>query len=380
MGMMSRKFRPFLLLLFAAACAYAQRAMTVAQVVTFVQSQIQMKGDDHQTAEFLLKRIKLSERLEDRVVEDLQGQGAGPMTVRALRKMSEESAGLPAPPPPAAAPVVHLPPPPDPAEQQAVLAAVREYALNYTKSLPNYVCVQTTRRRISPTSTRYLPYADVIREELTFFDHKESYKVVMVNNQSVANMKHEQLGGAVSNGEFGTMLAHIFDPETGTEFNWDHWATLRGKRMYVFGFSVPQTAGYSMYHGESKREYTSAYKGLIYADHDTKAVMRIKMDCVGIPADYPIKSVGITLDYEPTKVGDEMFTLPFHFQLDSTDTQAVVKNEADFRLYRKFGAEATITFGDADPIPDDQLKEQPDKPADAKPADSKPAVKKQNQN
>lgn len=371
---MSRKIRFFILLLFPAALIYGQRAMTVAELTAFIKSQIQMKGDDRTTAEFLLHRIKLSEKLEDRVVEELQGQGAGPKTVAALRKLSEASAGLPAAPPPAAPPPApNLPPPPGAAERSAALGAIREYALNYTKSLPNYVCVQTTRRKISPTVPGYLPYGDIVREELTFFDHKETYKVVMVNEKSVANIQHNQLGGAVSEGEFGTMLAHIFDPETGTEFDWEKWATLRGKRMYVFAFSVPQSAGYSMYHGESKREYTSAYKGLIYADQESKAVMRIKMDCVGIPGDYPIKSVGIMLDYEPTKVGEEEYVLPFHFQLDSTDAKAIIKNEADYKLYRKFGSSATITFGDSDPVPEDQLKEQPDN------STGKPPVKKPNQ-
>ena len=349
--------------------------MTVAEVVTFVKSQIQMKGDDRTTAEFLLHKIKLTERLEDRVVEDLQGQGAGPKTVQALRKMSEETAGLKIAPPLEAPP----PPPPGPSapdadEQERALAAIKDYALNYTSNLPNYVCYQTTRRHIQPTVPGYLPYGDVVREQLSFFDRKESYKVVMINNQSVANVEHDRLGGAVSNGEFGSMLAHLFDPQTGADFHWDHWATLRGKRMYVFAFSVPKSAGYSMYHGESRREYISAYKGLVYADRDTKTVMRIKMDCVGIPSDYPIKEVGITLDYEPTKIGEQEYVLPFHFELHSTDTKAVVKNEADYKLYRKFGAETSITF-DSDPVPDDQLQEQPAKPDDK----TKPPVKKQNQ-
>jgi hypothetical protein len=132
--------------------------------------------------------------------------------------------------------------------------------------------------------------------------------------------------------------------------------------MYVFSFSVPKSAGYSMYHGESKREYISAYKGLVYADHDTKAVMRITMECVGIPPDYPIHTVAITLDYNPTKVGDQEYVLPFHFELNSSEQKAVMKNAADYKLYRKFGAEATITFGDTEPIPEDQLKEQPATP------------------
>jgi hypothetical protein len=39
-------------------------------------------------------------------------------------------------------------------------------------------------------------------------------------------------------------------------------------------------------------------------------------------------------------------------------------NDADYKLYRKFGAEATITFGDVEEIPEDQLKEQPAKQED----------------
>lgn len=360
-------------LVLCATSLLAQRAMTVAQVVAFVGSQVKIKGDDRATADFLLHKIKLTEKLEARVVEELQGQGAGPKTVQALKKLVDESAGL------AAAPVVEKvappapPPAPDSVEQAEAMAAIKDYALNYTKNLPNYMCMQTTRRKIHPVLSGYIPYGDVIREELSFVDGKESYKVLMRNEQALANVQHNQLGGAISNGEFGTMLAHIFDPETGTEFDWDHWATLRGKRMYVFAFHVPKSAGYSMVYGDGHREYTSAYKGLIYADRETKAVMRIKMECIDIPKDYPIKTVGITLDYAPTKIGEETYTLPFHFELDSTDTMAVIKNEADYKLYRKFGAEATITF-DTEPVPEDQLKEQPDK--DDK---SKPPVKKQNQ-
>jgi hypothetical protein len=371
------KPRFLLLMMLAASIAWAQRAMTVAELIAFVKSQIQMKGDDRTTADFINHKIRLTEKLDDRTVEDLQGQGAGAKTVQALRKLSEESASLKAPPPPpAAAPTAPPIPPPDSMEQAEALHAIKDYALNYTSNLPNYVCVQTTRRHIEPTVKGYLPYGDVIPEQLSFFDKKETYKVQMVNHQSVANVDHSQLGGAVSSGEFGTMLSHIFDPETGSEFNWDHWATLRGRRMYVFSFSVPKSAGYSMYHGETKREYISAYKGLIYADQETHAVMRIKMECVGIPADYAIKEVGITLDYTPTKIGESEYVLPFHFQLDSKDTKAVVKNEADYKLYRKFGTESTITFSD-DPVSDDQLKEQPAAP-DA-PAKDKPATKKQNQ-
>ncbi|MEO7653787.1 MAG: hypothetical protein ABIZ80_25295 [Bryobacteraceae bacterium] len=356
------KLRLLCALLILAMAAHAQRPMSAAEVAAFVRSQIKIKGDDRATADFLTRRLKLTQKLDARVVEELQGEGAGPKTVQALHKLSEDSASLAAAPPPKVpAPPPPPPPPPNSIEQAEILDAMKAYALNYTKNLPNYMCVQTTRRRIEPTVSGYRPYGDEVRELLTFFDQKETYKVQMINGKSVTDVDHMKLGGVVSSGEFGSMLNHIFDPKSEAEFEWDHWATLRNKRMYVFAFKVPQSHGYSMYHGESKREYVSAYKGMIYADMQTKAVMRIKMDCYGLPADYPIREVGLTLDYSPTKIAEQEFVVPFHFALHSTEIKAVTKNEADYRLYRKFGAEATITFTDAEPIPEDQLKEQPAK-------------------
>jgi hypothetical protein len=354
-----------------AVAAHAQRPMTVAQVTEFIKSQIKTKGEDRLTADYLLHKIKLTEKLEDRSVEELQGLGAGPKTVAALRKLSEESASLQAAPPPQAPPPPPPPPPPpDSVEQAEAMHGMTEYALNYTKSLPNYMCVQTTKRNQDPTGSgrQYRPYGDEIRELLTFFDRKETYKVEMINGRSVANVDHRQLGGVVSEGEFGTMLYNIFEPGHEAEIEWERWSTLRGRRMYVFSFKIDKSHGYSMYHQESKREYVSAYRGEIFADQETKAIMRIKMECVGIPADYPIKQVAITLDYKPTKISDQEFVLPFHFELDSAETRAKMKNEASYALYRKFGSEATIKFGDIEPIPEDQLKEQ---------ETPKPPVKKQ---
>ena len=357
---MKAKLRLLCTFLLLAVLALAQRAMSVADVIAFVDSQIKLKVDDKATADYL-QHIKLTEKLEIRDVENLQGRGAGVRTLQALRKLSEDSASLAAAPPPPVAPPPKPPPPPE--ELAAILAAVKEYALNYTKNLPNYVCIQTTRRRIEPTQRGYIPQGDEVQEMLSFVDGKESYKVEMVNGKSEPNLKHEQLGGVVSSGEFGRLMSSIFDPNSGTEFHWDHWATaLRGKPMYVFGYSISKENGYSMYHGESKREYTSAYKGLIYADLQSKEIMRITMETVDIPADFPIHEVKITLDYNPTKISGQEYVLPYHFELTSKETRADTTNRADYRLYQKFGAESGITFGDIAPIPEDQLQEQPAAP------------------
>ena len=38
------------------------------------------------------------------------------------------------------------------------------------------------------------------------------------------------------------------------------------------------------------------------------------------------------------------------------------KNEVEFRMYRKFGAEAIIKFETPEPLPPDKINEQPVKP------------------
>jgi hypothetical protein len=172
-------------------------------------------------------------------------------------------------------------------------------------------------------------------------------------------MKHEKLGGLTSSGEFGTMLYQIFTPQTQTQFDWERWATLRGKRMYVFSFRVAQpNSDYSIYHEPSGRTIVAGYHGLIYADAVTKQIMRIKMDCDDLEA-FPINQVSLTLDYSPTKISDQSFVLPMAAEVRTREGRTLGKNVMQFSLYRKFGADATITFDTPDPIPEDQLKEQP---------------------
>ena len=338
--------------------AYGQRQMSVPDLVTFIKSSIQMHNDDRAVAS-TVRRLKLTNRLDAGTVEDLQGMGAGPQTLSALRELITTSASLPpaapvAPPPPPAAI-----PPPSPEELKRILAEITDRALDYTKSLPNFICAQVTTRSFDPSGTESWHQEDKIQEQLSYVDGKEDYKVVLVNNLPVANMKHEQLGGITSSGEFGTMLYQIFNPQTQAQFDWERWATLRGRRMYVFGFHVAQpNSDYSIYHQASGRTIVAGYHGLIYADAVTKQIMRIKMDCDGLE-DFPINQVGLTLDYAPTRISEQSFVLPMAAEVRSRAGRQLGRNVIQFSLYRKFTSEATITFDTPDPIPEDQLKEQP---------------------
>src|SRR5580698_1848988 len=111
------------LLLFVTAAiltAAGEMSMTVAQLVMFIRSSIELKQPDVKVAEYL-RKVKLTDKLDDRTIEDLQSQGAGPKTVAALRELGEASASRPVAPPPPPKPVYVPPPPPDSVEQAKII-------------------------------------------------------------------------------------------------------------------------------------------------------------------------------------------------------------------------------------------------------------------
>lgn len=356
--------------------AQAEKQMSVAQLEAFVQSSIQLKLPDQQVADYVHK-IKLTNKLDEKTVEDLQGKGAGKRTVAALKELITASASLAAPPPPGAPPPPPvLPPAPGSIEQKKILAEITQNALAYTDNLPNFLCEEVTRRHVDTTGQDNWRLIDTVQERLSYFEHKEDYKVVAINDKMVTNTSHDQLTGATSAGEFGSLLAEIFSPETETSFEWERWATLRARRMYVFSFKVLQSRSqYSIEERESHRRIIAGYHGLIFADRETGMVMRISMLCDDIPPDFPVQQVSLDLNYDFIKVSDQDFVLPLRADLRSRDGRVHVWNEIEFHLYRKFGTESTIKFDIADTVPDEQIQEQPVAPEDNRPSVPEPRIR-----
>src|ERR1700719_1196047 len=130
--------------------APAQQSLKVDQLLSFVRSAIKLKQPDKEVAAYLSK-LKLSEKLDERTIEDLQGEGAGPKTAAALSQLAAASASLAKPQPKAPKPPPPPIPPPSPEEQQEIIAEAREYAMNYSKKLPDFICTEVTRRYVDPS-------------------------------------------------------------------------------------------------------------------------------------------------------------------------------------------------------------------------------------
>jgi len=237
------------------------------------------------------------------------------------------------------------PPPPDSAQQQKVLADATQFALHSEENLPNFMCVQTTQRFVDANGKGVFRPVDLIVENLTYFEHHEDYKVSQVNGMR-SNLSHHELGGAMSSGEFGSVMKGIFWPDANTQFKWENYFTLRGRRMHVYSYHVE--ASQSDYHiviPLKKLDLVTSYHGLIFIDERKHFVHRITLHADGIPASFPVQEVGLVLDYEYTRIGDSDYLLPLEFELRSREGTRMIKNDVTYEAYRKFSADTNIKFG-----------------------------------
>jgi hypothetical protein len=342
------------------ACALASLAqqLTVDKLVEFITSSVSQKMADKDVAGFLAT-VKLAQKLDPRTIEDLQGRGAGPKTVAALSRLAEASAALPPPPPKIAAPKPKPIPPPSYDEQQRVIEEARQYALNYSKSLPDFICLQVTRRYIDrhykPGTEGSWAVSDRLAEKLSYFDQHEKYEPLSQNDNSLYGKPAESIGGALSRGDFGTMLKEIFTPESSAEFHWERWTTLDGHLSHVYTYAIDQPHSKWTLDYHRSQQVTPGYHGEVFVEKASNAIWRITVEPEP-PASFPMQNLHQVLDYRYTDIGGQKFLLPLGGTIVMRADGVGSKNEIEFRSYRKYSADTSITFDDKDdpPAPSDQ--------------------------
>jgi hypothetical protein len=234
--------------------------------------------------------------------------------------------------------------------------------LNFSKSLPDYICTQMTRRFYDPTGKESWRRSDEIATKLSYFEQKEKYQVILYNGAPTEKTM-DQLGGTTSQGEFGSLLKGIFELRTDAEFHWERWGMLRGHLCHVYKYSVDQEhSEWSIYDGEAKQSVVPAYEGEVFVDDTTKQVLRVSLDSVNIPADFRVRVARSVLDYDYQTISGQKFLLPMKLTTRLDDNRHYMsRNDVEFRNYRKFSADTVLTFDTDAPAPldDTKTKEQP---------------------
>lgn len=234
-----------------------------------------------------------------------------------------------------------------PTSGDPIVDHAREEAFSFSETLPNYIVKQfTTRFQTETAKGRQTSWAalDNVTADVVYENGKESYKNVLVNGKApkVAIEKT----GSWSTGEFASTQQDVLSPATDADFHNKRSTTIVNRAAWHYDFSVEQPNSHWQIVAPGET-YRPQYTGSIWIDKENSRVLRIEMSARNMPKAFPLDTVESAVDYDYVLIGSEKFLLPVHSEALSCErgTSICTRNVIDFRNYKKYGADTSITFG-----------------------------------
>ncbi|MFN7994930.1 MAG: hypothetical protein U0Q18_15090 [Bryobacteraceae bacterium] len=228
--------------------------------------------------------------------------------------------------------------------EDLIIEQTREQSGSFLEGLPNYVCQEYMTRYVSQTHIVSWQPQDIVSTDLVYEDGRESYKNVSVNGK-LTKKGIEDLPGAWSTGEFGTVLADVFSPATAADFRYRKESRSGGRLAYMFDFTVAREHSHWKVMVASQL-ISPSYRGSVWIDKETKRVLRIEMQATRIPEAFPSDKVESATDYEFVRFAEHQYLVPVHAEtlMCQRGTDVCSRNTIDFRNYHKYSGESSITF------------------------------------
>jgi hypothetical protein len=238
--------------------------------------------------------------------------------------------------------------PPAPDVQDHMLDAMEHYGAQYVASLPNFLCVQVTHQFEAGYSSNRWRKGDTLTSRLSFRDGEEKRTLDLVNGKPADPLKRHWHTPLTTEGEFGTLLSRIVDPDSEASFTWNRWETVRGKRLAVFDYTVDKEHSTLRMQLSDLAQAVLPYHGSMFIDPDTGAVWRITDAADSdIPPQLQMRQISTVIDYAETQIGGKTYLLPVTASVAVVGFTGNVRNDLEFQEYRKFEADSVIKFGDA---------------------------------
>jgi len=246
---------------------------------------------------------------------------------------------------------------PNKTEADALLAKTRQNTLAALEDMPDFVVKQQIQRSIAYAGTgTYTPQDNLIVAVSYRASGEEDYRLLMVNGIMQADTKskqsYEEAGGTSSTGEFVTMLATIFKPESETKFEPVETDLIRGRKAVVFDFVTRAELADQRLTCKVilERSARTGIRGKVWVDTQIGRVLKIESEATDIPPDFPCPTAKRNIDYDWVTISDEKYLLPLLSDVRLTIRDAgkiyETRNVIRFKNYQKYGSEVIIRDDD----------------------------------
>ncbi len=134
-------------------------------------------------------------------------------------------------------------------------------------------------------------------------------------------------------------------PYTDADFHGKRSTTIVNRPSYRYDFSVEQPNSHWRVE-TSGQAYQPEYTGTVWIDKENYRVLRIELSARNMPGSFPLDQVESSIDYDYVLIGDGKYLLPVHSEALSCarGTSDCSRNVIEFRNYKKFTADTSITF------------------------------------
>lgn len=246
---------------------------------------------------------------------------------------------------------------PNKVEVEGLIAKTRQNTLAALDDMPDFVVKQQIQRSIAYAGTgTYTPQDNLIVAVSYRATGEENYRVLMINGimqaNTTAKQSYQEVGGTSSTGEFVTMLAVIFKPESQTKFEPVETDIIRGRKAVVFDFEVaPELAQETLTCKVlTERSTRPGIQGKLWIDTKDARVLKVESEATAIPPDFPCPTAKRNIDYDWVTISDEKYLLPLLSDVRLTvrdhgktyETRNVIR----FKNYQKYGSEVIIRDDD----------------------------------
>ena len=227
-----------------------------------------------------------------------------------------------------------------------VIEKAREVAAQFAGALPNFFCQQITTRYESDHPKQGWTALDIVTADVAYENGRESYKNIKIGNKAV-NKDMDEIGGTSSSGEFASILEDLMSP-------------VHRRRFSARAAPIPFTAGRpgfttSKFRASVRTGTWRRRRSCIIPPPAARcgSTSRPRGYCVSnsrlaiCPILFPFDTVETATDYDYVRLATpEPYLLPADAEVLSCvrGSSNCSRNKIEFRNYRKFGSESSITF------------------------------------
>lgn len=271
----------------------------------------------------------------------------------------------------------------------APLATVCEAVKMMEKSLPNFVCEQTTQRYF-PFSATYRKseerrpddtVSDTVSATVIYENGADRYANIKLGDRLVERSLLD-LFGPIASGDFGSELLSIFRAANGATFTLRGEVTRPSGGEYLFGFHIPAAMNHAFTLFENGSQTRPDLDGAIWIDKNTSEVHRLDLLAKNIDPAFSADHIRFSSFFSKVRFGDDReFRLPRQSEATICDRRrSCTHNVTQWNNCKRLSVKTRITFGSNSEIHESgSSKSFPSPPEGHEPAKSVPAVPTESQ-